>query len=129
MADVKKLVKNSPVPLAGGDGTGKPVLKANLISLNGVDEDSHETLYIDRVFGDSYRQKDEKGFLFNFCKTATKPYDVVVTAILACFKNHFGWSVRLSSDGEKSDWQAGIDLCKKNGIELPADILRDLQER
>ena len=50
------------------------------------------------------------GWSFDFCKTAWKPYDCVVTAILCRAKYHYGDSIKVSSDGYWSDWQTGRDL-------------------
>ena len=37
---------------------------------------------------------------FSFCKTARKPYDVVVCATLIAIKHHLGDYVSVSSDGD-----------------------------
>ena len=50
---------------------------------------------------------------FNFCKTAYKPYDAVVTAILIRAKVIYGDSVQIRSDGDWSEWQSGRDLHEK----------------
>ena len=71
------------------------------IFLNGVDEDSHETFVIDR---NSTR--------WDFCKTARKPYDDVVSAILIAARYNFGDKFSLSSDGTWEDWQEGCNLIK-----------------
>lgn len=56
------------------------------IRLNGVGEDGHETFCLSRA-----------GEEFTFCKTARKPYDLVVTAILTIAMEEIGLDV--SSDG------------------------------
>jgi hypothetical protein len=53
---------------------------------------------------------------FNFCKTAAKPYDSVVTACLLVARDHFSSSVlSIDSDGSwaAGDWQQGIDRYSK----------------
>ena len=48
--------------------------------------------------------------IFDFCKTAHKPYDSVVTAILIRAKVIYGDLVSISSDGGWSEWQAGRNI-------------------
>lgn len=89
-----------PVKICGGRGSGKPELSKTNISLNGNGPDlDHETFHISPS-GES-----------DFCKTARKPYDVVVAACLTFLATDYGF--RVSSDGDHEDWQAGVDLCCK----------------
>jgi len=53
------------------------------------------------------------GPVFNFCKTARLPYDIVVTSCLLVFHHHLAPQFRVSSDGEIEEWQPAIDLCRK----------------
>jgi len=69
------------------------------IFFNGVGSNSHETFVIN--------WDDAK---FNFCKTAQKPYDTVVTAVLIWFKTVFGDGVIVTSDGDWKDWEGGAVL-------------------
>jgi len=66
------------------------------IYINGVGADSHEVFVI---------TSEDIGF--NFCKTAQKPYDTVVTAILIHLKQSLGSQVVVTSDGDWSDWEDG----------------------
>lgn len=59
-----------------------------LIRFNGIGDDGHETFYFD---------SREVGF--NFCKTARKPYDVVVCKVLLYLKQYFGDAIDVRSDG------------------------------
>lgn len=69
------------------------------IYLNGIEEDSHETFVFDNNSTD-----------FDFCKTAGKPYDEAVVAILILAKevapHKFSWR----SDGFNSDHCEGLNL-------------------
>jgi hypothetical protein len=56
---------------------------------------------------------EDKDKIFGFCKTAQKPYDVCVVACLILAKIHFGNDVKITSDGEVSDWEEGAKLVKK----------------
>lgn len=84
------------VALGDGMGEGVPVIDETVVALNGVGGQSHETF--------SIRLGDIGS---DFCKTAQKPYDAVVTASLIHAKVIFGKSIALSSDGSWDDWQMG----------------------
>jgi hypothetical protein len=82
------------------------------IYFNGVGEDAHETFSI---------TSEDVGF--DFCKTAFKPYDAVVTAILIHAKNVFGDDIKVKSDGNWVDWESGSLLYEEVfGIE-PEQVL------
>jgi hypothetical protein len=103
--------------LALGDWTGnlgtQPEFTEGRFSLNGVDDgrvdNSHESFIWEALPSQPDWRKDEPEF-FDFCKTAMKPYDAVVTAILIRAKQIYGSCVSVSSDGDWSEWQAGRDL-------------------
>ena len=82
--------KESGVEIAGWDGTGEPLFTGCEISFNGKGyEMSHETFYLER----------EGRHTHGFCKTARKPYDIVVCCFLLAFKKVFGKDFSYSSDG------------------------------
>lgn len=98
---IKEIIVTSDVEIVGGsgkDGT-KAKVTSKEINLNGLNEDSHE----DFTLG----AKDFCGF----CKTAEKPYDVVVVAILHYLSQQsvLTWS----SDGDEEDHFDGMCLVKK----------------
>jgi hypothetical protein len=71
------------------------------IAINGVGKDEYETFYL------------ELGSVrWNFCKTARKDYDEVVTAILILARYVFP-DFSLSSDGTWSEWRIGRELFAK----------------
>lgn len=84
------------------DSASAPEVTKDHIWLNGDDKDDqgHETFGI--------KVDDSE---FNFCKTARKPYDVVVVAICIYLKSLgiFDWS----SDGDVKDHKEGGDLLLK----------------
>jgi len=90
-----------------GDGAGhlshesQPEFSTKAVIFNGVGENSHETFYI---------VKDENEW--NFCKTARKPYDLLVCACLIAAADILGFT--LTSDGGLEDWQPAISFYKKN---------------
>jgi len=63
----------------------------------------HETLTLYRK---AWTQQYEKSSptLFSCCKTARKPYDLMVTACLILYKYYFPY-VQIGSDGNGEDWQ------------------------
>ena len=104
----------------GGDG-GVPEFTKDLIWFNGVGKGSHETLSIDRDdsakiadggrMADYYKdmwKRDKR--MFNFTKTAHKPYDLLVTATLILYKHHFGDAVEISGDGGPEGYEEGLKL-------------------
>lgn len=89
-----------------------------MVRFNGIDDDGHETLYIQRVDKPQSWASD-KTVVFGFCKTARKPYDVYVTATLLLAHVYLGDEIKISSDGEVEDWQAGVKLLdSKLGLKI-----------
>lgn len=82
------------------------------IVLNGVGVGAHETFVI---------TCEDVGY--NFCKTAQKPYDTVVTAILIYAKKVFGDAILLTSDGAWFDWQGGQLLYESVHDVQPESVL------
>jgi len=82
------------------------------IYINGVGADSHETFVI---------TSEDTGF--NFCKTAQKPYDMVVTAILIHLKQCLGSEVVVKSDGKWQDWESGQLLFESVFNTPPVSVL------
>ena len=102
LMDIAKIVKDQKAILAGPNGEPKtrPITNDG-ISFNGIDEDSHETFDLPAA---GLKK-------FDFCKTARKPYDTVVTACLARLAEVKG--VKVSSDGNMDEWKAGVALAVK----------------
>lgn len=109
MTAAKAIIAAQPKGLiCGPDGTGDPIVNEKQIALNGseIDDQGHESFIITKA-----KYPD-----FNFCKTAEKPYDVVVVAIL-CIVEHFApGKLKISSDGNRADWQKGLNLAQQNGF-------------
>ena len=90
-----------------------------VVVFNGIQEYSHETFFFDRVMDRKENfvqyhneQSGEKTHIFNFCKTAQKPYDIAVTCALIIAKKNFGDNIIVSSDGGQEEWLEAIDLCQ-----------------
>lgn len=99
MSAIRSIVETTDVPLAGPMGVGEVEWNDGSVVLNGLDDDSHETFSFP---GGRW-----------FCKTAYKPYDEVVTAILiasyAICPGAFGYG----SDGRGDDWLEGLELAER----------------
>lgn len=76
-----------------------PLFNSECIRLNGINDGGHETFMLNI---------NDDGF--NFCKTAQKPYDVVVTAILCLAEYYSCDTFGVTSDGEPEEWQQGLNL-------------------
>jgi hypothetical protein len=99
--------EDDPLEIAGGLGEGKPLFNKNMVWFNGKDDErdlGHETFCV---------QNTEHKADWSFCKTARKPYDLLVVACLIA-----GWQndiLRFSSDGFNqnetcNDLQPAIDF-------------------
>jgi hypothetical protein len=75
------------------------------IFFNGVDEDGHETFVL---------SKEAPSNQMDFCKTAHKPYDTVVTAFLAFLESQYKDKINVSSDGYPEEWEKGLMLARKS---------------
>ena len=83
-----------------GIAIGEQVYESGYFSFNGVADGAHESFYIELPVGDE-RYDD------GFCKTGEKPYDTAVTASLILAKKIFGDNIKVSSDGDWTDWESG----------------------
>ena len=87
------------------------------ILFNGIKNDSHETFVLDKLKGrhpDYYTPKEirEAKGVFNFCKTAQKPYDQYVVAFLCGVNVLAPGALHITSDGWKSEWKDGLNLAQ-----------------
>ncbi len=112
VADCRKLAETLPIPLGNGCGEGKPVFADDLVSFNGVGDDSCESLLIAPSFESRTSQKPENNKWFSFCKTRGLPYDLVVQCCLIALKEHFGNAVTIRSDGDAGEWKEAANSCQ-----------------
>ena len=114
---IKKMIAftNTAIKLFGddqivngmGDEGTKPEVTEDIISLNGKEDNSHETFQLSFNSGE-----------WGFCKTARKPYDMVVVACLI-FAEQNNVIKEWSSDGDDEDHEYGKALFEKaNTLEL-----------
>ena len=113
--EVAEAVLKRGIVLRGPDGTGEPEISELGIDLNGDGEESHETFSFPVQGETAERAKRLYGYLWAFCKTARKPYDLAVCAMLLVFKHHLGKQLRLDSDGgrQPDEWLPAERLVKE----------------
>ena len=78
------------------DDTKPPLIDKDAVIFNGIE--GCEDFYLTR--------KDQS----ELCKTARKPYDKYVVAVLMLAKMHFGTRIKFSSDGDPDDLIEGQSL-------------------
>jgi len=87
-----------------GDGNGnkdsKPMFSKDLVVFNGIDNLMHETFFIELTSNK-----------WNFCKTARKPYDLLVCACLLAAVDILGYDI--TSDGDLNDWIPAMKFYNK----------------
>jgi hypothetical protein len=118
------------IPLANGHGEPgtHPVIDADDIMFNGVDnenDDAHETMVVSRK-----REKAWEGGTLGWActKTARKPYDLAVTAVL-CYLSSVAGTHSVSSDGNGSNFVAGLAAArealpnKANILDIPMGVM------
>jgi len=98
--------KGVPCIIRGGLGEGSPMINESEVWFNGDAKTGtdHETFGI--------RWFPSGGEVKGFCKTARKPYDILVCVSLLAFKHAFNDSdvFSFSSDGDNADWEDAKDL-------------------
>ena len=102
----------------------------NEIRFNGREEGDrgHETFSLQRMSDkrlEEYAERLDRNYIFDFCKTARKPYDIVVCCLLVILKHRLGNMIEISSDGRDGTndgvyyevdgaWSNAIKLCVEN---------------
>lgn len=104
LADIRKLIAASPIPLFDSGGEGTPEVEGH-IAFNGdaSKNEDHESFFLAPTAAEC------EGF--EFCKTAEKPYDLMVVACLAVLADRT--NAKVTSDGGENDWAAGVRFASK----------------
>jgi hypothetical protein len=125
------------VALADGEGAAgtRPTINKSHILFNGIGDDAHEGFYLSRARPkkEDHQKPEQRGW--SFTKTACKPYDLAVTAVLAYLSSvpvsdqpDQVNPLTVSTDGDGHDWLAGVALAQRviaraaNIIDIPLDI-------
>jgi hypothetical protein len=101
------------------------VFDNNEIRFNGIGENAHETFSMERKVDTNGRftqylnpesavnAEEAPAHVFDFCKTARKPYDIAVVCALIIAKHHFKDDIKVSSDGDiDGEWIEGKEMCQ-----------------
>jgi hypothetical protein len=91
----------------------RPDILDDEILLNGSGDDGHETFYLSRDVPAAPDYRDEGDPDFQFCKTARKPYDDVVVAILIAARDIAPDAFSWSSDGYLEEHADGLALLNR----------------
>lgn len=116
----------------GDDPNTKPEITDELIAFNGLGDDSHESFWVEAKQADNSAWGGEAGWVF--CKTAQKPYDIVVTALLCYLESVHPDYFVVTSDGDLSDWQPGLAFAvaalpeKANILNVPQSVRDEYQQ-
>lgn len=109
-ADCKKLYENLPDEIEIVTGNGdfltagwNEIESTSNIMFNGVREGAHETFHL--------QKKGSSGF--EFCKTAAKPYDLLVCSCLIAYLYHSDETIDLDSDGSMKEWEDAVEFVKE----------------
>ena len=105
-------------PLASWDGKNLPEFTDLDIAFNGRGKDGHESFVLPRCMPDPkekqpWRVDEGHPDYFAFCKTAQKPYDTMVAAVLLIANHVAPEVIRYDSDGDVKEWEAPVMLASK----------------
>ena len=100
------------IKIRGGLGEDQAIISDNAIWFNGDAKNGldHETFSVYRDADPLYPNRNED----SFCKTARKPYDVLVCCALISLKRHLRGAFSFTSDGDLEDWASAIAFYDAN---------------
>jgi len=130
LSDLKKVAEeHKEIIQFESDDKDKPLIKNKEIRFNGIGEEGHETFLFSLKKGGKFIQEDEDGFVFECCKTARKPYDLVVCKMLLILKAELQDKIKLSSDGFSNcvcsfdgDWSNAIERVKRMDYKIDCNV-------
>jgi len=115
---------NKGIKICGGLGEGKPIFNETEIWFNGDGSEhlDHETFSIHWSRPNSMQRYND------FCKTARKPYDILVCFALLTFAEIFPEAFEFSSDGnmEDNEWQRAVEyyeIFTGKTAKVPKDLM------
>ncbi len=113
-SDTVKLIEAAPCKLAFEEGDPDPPRVSDaMIRFNGTpDPDGHETFLLE-PFPRNPFYPHGKTEAFTCCKTAYKPYDIVVCGVLAVARAASPTTIRVSSDGGEDAWRKALDWASR----------------
>lgn len=91
------------------------------LKINGKGDEMHEDFTMREYFKQNLEPDN-----WHFCKTARKPYDIVVVACLIVLEHRLPNNFRVDSDGYTQEWQDGLELAqrilKNKKLTIPKNI-------
>ena len=93
------------------------------IRFNGIGEDGHETFILTKKKRAKMDYEEQEAYdrqgAFEFCKTAQKPYDKYVVAVLCALytmdnNNNKSIMSEITSDGRVEDWNEGLEYAVRS---------------
>jgi hypothetical protein len=117
--DAARIIAAAGIPLVADpdEPTRPPEVTAEVIWLDGIGEDGHETFALTcDPAGDltewHAQEAAEQGYWWDYCKTNWKPYDLVVCAVLIRAHQHLPDAFVFDSDGHWDDpsWRDAQNL-------------------
>ena len=126
--------RKKEIVICGGVGEDDPKIDQYGIWLNGDGSQdlNHETFSLEMFDTGRFNtvEKLKNSEIFGFCKTAHKPYDLVVCASLIAIKNHLKSDFEISSDGslQYGEWDEAIEFYKElfPKREIPKSLMKYL---
>lgn len=91
----------------------RPDVLDHEIIFNGAGDDGHETFWLQRELPEEPEYRKGEGD-FQFCKTARKPYDEVVVAVLIAVRHIAPDAISWSSDGYLEEHADGLALLNRS---------------
>jgi len=93
------------------------------IRFNGIGENGHETFILTKKkrAKDDYDMSYDRQGALGFCKTARKPYDKYVVAVLCALytmDNNKSIISEITSDGRAEDWNEGLEYAVRSTRQL-----------
>lgn len=135
--DITKLLEHAlhrqEVPLGNesADLGSKPTFGPDCIAFNGIGDSGHETFLVERRRPglEDWQARNGHSRGGGFCKTARKPYDIVVTAVL-CYLSSIAETHEVISDGSASDFTLALELARQalprlaNQLDYPLALMQ-----
>lgn len=141
--NVRRVLDSLPALMICGEYDGDPVVTDELVAFNGNsvytvqyaddpvaiyrdsarlaafpasdewDSDRAFPFHVARVFDQSFRSEDERGWLFDSFRTRQYPYDRAVVSALILFNHHFKGMCRVASDYTYETWRPALALTRE----------------
>lgn len=134
--DFRKLAANLPAQGVSGEplalvveGDQALIVDDEMIFFQGAGKElGYETFVLTRDGStqvEEYRLQEGKKFPFTFCKTARRPYDLVVCATLIVVNRYAEGAYLIDSDGSTREWEPALEWVTEalgSGYEIPARV-------